>query len=683
MPTLRRARRTRLALIALLLGALTLSACDPGTAGDSDALPAETLPENGPVGGTHTNDVILNGKDFAGLGYSWDGFLSIPGKNADDAEWLAPARDEYARNLVFSLKAARNSASGPADYFNEQTAGHATATGTTTDGKPGDLNFSYCGDLHIKEWEGSSIPLCLGQGHKLGHNNWWIGGPTFLTKSGNGICAADPGATPTNAADAYRNLVVCVRKNTASDESLPDLNTFDAYTAGEDNWVDFFTPTPGALSWNTSEVLSSFFVPLIVKNCDAVIDRLSPEAIASNEEIQNLAGLVAAGISEAGMPEQLAASVISGVSHYVVLACSGVNGLAEDQKERIQVVTAALEGPLGKAKATLAATAIVQHCSSADQALTDAQITTVVESLDRKLGALTSEQTDEVVSWLNSVVCVGMNGSDAVQEESISILHEALTYDNYLASLLDIPADEVLAPTSWRFACEESCLRGGDDGNYSVHTNTVWGGIVSSNTADGNVSDNDKNLGGLAVKELEHIDELASFSVNAVADRSGSDDVAHWFADQMNADTPEEHMIAAGTTHDAAFAPNKLNFAFCGTLEPSYQTEEPTASAGPVPPALQAQESPLCLGQGHREGSQNNWWVGGPDWTYWGSVQVSAAVEAIPKNYRWLVKTLNLGNDTPLNILTNTKARSILISASAGSSAAGYWIDDFFMILPF
>jgi hypothetical protein len=96
---------------------------------------------------------------------------------------------ETGIQLIVTITAGRHLSSGPAGFFNTETAeGAVLPTAVNLDKSPTGLNFASCGTLTATFTDGSSSsdPFCIGQGHtenptayvQVGEagNNWWAGG---------------------------------------------------------------------------------------------------------------------------------------------------------------------------------------------------------------------------------------------------------------------------------------------------------------------------------------------------------------------------------------------------------------------------------------------------------------------------------------------------------------------------
>jgi len=117
-------------------------------------------------------------------------------------------------------------------------------------------------------------------------------------------------------------------------------------------------------------------------------------------------------------------------------------------------------------------------------------------------------------------------------------------------------------------------------GSCSYTQGQPWNGVSSSNTGYNSIG-------------------YASLYIIANAGRQSSTPPAQFFAQNESA-------CIAGISTDWGFnpsntAPSQLNFAFTGIITISGQNG--------------TYSYPITLGQGHNSSQQNNWWVGGPNYT--------------------------------------------------------------------
>jgi hypothetical protein len=100
----------------------------------------------------------------------------------------------------------------------------------------------------------------------------------------------------------------------------------------------------------------------------------------------------------------------------------------------------------------------------------------------------------------------------------------------------------------------------------------------------------------------------SSWGLDAKAGRSKSSGVANWFQSHAS------HAVCATWPSNTDDWPKELNFAFTGTLTINGTGYPITIGQGSVPP-------------------HNNWWLGGPGWTYWDSPFGEAVVTPDGKYY--------------------------------------------------
>lgn len=147
------------------------------------------------------------------------------------------------------------------------------------------------------------------------------------------------------------------------------------------------------------------------------------------------------------------------------------------------------------------------------------------------------------------------------------------------------------------------------DGGYSITSGQPWGGVtVDSGTPNG---------GGV--------------TITAEAGRSGSTEVAQWFAARSS--------LAVADNQGTDNLPEELNFAFTGTL------------------TINGEEFPVVIGQGHT-GVDNNWWIGGQgagwsDSVFGQTVATSTPVLVTPGGTYAIITELAMNNQLGIGLASD------------------------------
>ncbi|MBA8816818.1 hypothetical protein FHX48_001911 [Microbacterium halimionae] len=120
---------------------------------------------------TSDNSSITSGQVWGGV-HTTDTYES--------EAWKIALNGYPLNNMTLNATAGRDNSAAVASWFDDQVtpSGAMIGAGTGASTTPGDLNFAYCGDLSPQggSLPASDIPICFGQGHNVGANNWWIGG---------------------------------------------------------------------------------------------------------------------------------------------------------------------------------------------------------------------------------------------------------------------------------------------------------------------------------------------------------------------------------------------------------------------------------------------------------------------------------------------------------------------------
>ncbi|GAA1962408.1 hypothetical protein [Microbacterium aquimaris] len=198
------------------------TAASPSPAQSSDDADADADPEQSK---THDDSVEVT-SDIGGLSFTY-GDYSGEDFSFDDAEW-----NSSSQVLTIDVEGTHDGSDSVADWFNDQTGGHAVHTDASSDSEPDTLHYAFCGTLTFSDFAGAGVETCFGQGDSGVKYNWWMGGSAYDdTRNG---CYIDEDATDSNAT----SLVACIASEGTSSY------TFELDAGGtHPNHLSFYSPS--------------------------------------------------------------------------------------------------------------------------------------------------------------------------------------------------------------------------------------------------------------------------------------------------------------------------------------------------------------------------------------------------------------------------------------------------------